>query len=291
MDPVSNKVMKFDNKFVLYRSDTMEPISIMSEKYKEVQPAQVLDFFRDVCESQRWTMETAGVLRGGAQYWALAKAGLNAYFDGKEDRHEMYMLLSTSADGSLATSAKAVDIRVVCANTLQMAMRRDSKRQVNVRHNTIFDATKIKEELGMIDMSATWDDFMESMRKLGEVKVTPNQATAYFTELLRPTSDRAKARKNHEATDFGSLLDAPVSGGYTKIETDKDTRKIRYLDDLEYAYTSAPGATPGTAYGLLNSVTYFTDHLRGKPATRMNNAWFGNGVTMKQNAVDLLATI
>lgn len=286
MDSESNKVMKFDNKFVLYRSDTMEPISIMSERYQEVQPTQVLDFFRDLCESQRWTMETAGVLKGGAQYWALAKAGLNAYFDNNVDKHEMYMLLSTSADGSLATSARATDIRVVCSNTLQMSLRGRSKRSINVRHNTIFDAQKIKEELNLVDMSESWNEFMNEMRRLGEIKLTSDQATSLFTQILKPN-----ARKEYEAESFDTLLTGNVKTKYNKVVVDKEPRKIRYLDDLESAYRNAPGATPGTAYGILNAVTYFSDHLRGKPSSRLANSWFGTGVTLKDNTMNLLSNI
>lgn len=287
VDNESDRVLKYKNKFVLYRSDTNEPISIMSERYKEVQPAQVLDFFKDVCESQRWSMETAGVLKNGAQYWALAKAGLNAYINKQDDRHELYMLLSTSADGSLSTSAKATDIRVVCNNTLQMAMRMENNNKVTVRHDAIFDAKKIKEELQMIDMTQSWDEFMKNMRQLSEIEIEPYQATAIFSELLRPKAERSKPRNEHNALDFDSLLNASVGGGYTKIETDKE-RKIRYLDDLEHSYVAAPGATPGTAYGLLNAVTHFVDHTRGKPATRLGNAWFGSGAALKQRTMDVL---
>jgi len=62
-----------DDRFVLCRSDDGMPISVMSDRYKIVQPAQVLDFFNEVCTKQDWAMETAGVLKGGAQYWALAR--------------------------------------------------------------------------------------------------------------------------------------------------------------------------------------------------------------------------
>lgn len=269
---------------VLYRSDTGAALSVMSDGYREVQPAQVLDFFADVCQSQAWTMETAGVLKGGAQYWALAKAGPGAYVNAA-DRHEMYMLLATSADGSLATLAQATDIRVVCKNTLRMSLRTAKGKAVKVYHSKTFDSRQVKADLGMVDFESSWQSFTRTMQRLGEVQVTRDEATAFFSNLLRPEKDRPAERANLAAKDFSGLLAAPVGGGYTRAATDKDSRAIRGLAEIESSYYTAPGACPGTAYGLLQGVTHYLDHARGKDTDkRLSSAWFGQGAAMKETA-------
>ncbi|NCC40375.1 MAG: DUF932 domain-containing protein [Gammaproteobacteria bacterium] len=276
------------DRFVLHRSDTGAPLSVMSGRYREVQPAQVLDFFADVCESQRWTMETAGVLKGGAQYWALAKAGLEAFIDGT-DHHELYMLLATSADGSLATLAQATDVRVVCANTLGFALNDAKGKRVTVRHNTLFDAQVIKRELGMVDFDASWDAFIEQMKTLQQVEVNEAEARTFFSELLRPSQDRPAARGNHQAETFEQLLGGSARGGYTRIETDRaePERAIRGLEDLMTSYHTAPGAAPGSAYGLVQGVTHWLDHVRGPDqGRRLSSTWFGQGARLKDAAVD-----
>ena len=163
------------DRFVLCRSDDGAPISVMSDRYKIVQPEHVLGFFADVCEHQGWNMETAGVLKGGAQYWALARTGIDGAING--DEHRLYTLLATSADGSLATIAKATAIRVVCANTLAVAMHDSKGNTIRVKHNTAFDARKVQRELGMVALDDDWSTFREQMLALSNKPVSPSQST------------------------------------------------------------------------------------------------------------------
>ena len=106
---------------VLYRSDNHEPLSVVSKRYKVVQPKDVLGFYRDLVSVGGFQLETAGVLRGGKKLWALAKTGQETMLAGG-DKVKAYLLLATSCDGSLATTAQFTSIRVVCNNTLQMAV-------------------------------------------------------------------------------------------------------------------------------------------------------------------------
>ncbi|NCC34325.1 MAG: DUF932 domain-containing protein [Chloroflexia bacterium] len=279
---VDGELLTMPERFVLYRSDTKAPLSIMSGRYREVQPAQVLDFFADVCESQRWTMETAGMLKGGAQYWALAKAGLDAFIGG-DDKHELYMLLATSADGSLATSAQATDVRVVCNNTLSMALSSTKGTRIKIYHNALFDAKQVKKDLGMVDFDASWDAFVTQMQAFQQAEVDEAEARAFFSQLLRPEGERAKERGQHEAGSFEDLLSAPIGGGYTKVKVE---RTPRGLEDLLNSYHNAPGAEPGTAYGLINGVTHWLDHVRGRDqGRRLSSAWFGQGARIKAQAM------
>lgn len=282
---LDGNVLKMQDRNVLFRSDTGEPISVMSDRYQVVQPMQILDFFREVCESQRWSMETAGVLKGGAQYWALAKAGLNAFMDGK-DRHEMYMLLATSADGSLATLAQATDIRVVCANTLGFALHNTKGQSVKVRHNTAFDAKTVQKDLGMVDFSQSWECFISTMKAMQTVEISREDATRFFSDLLRPAK-AGQSAQHLSAQTFGDLLKGSATPSHHPIQTDDKDRAIRGLMELESSYYTAPGACPGTAYGLVQGVTHFLDHARGKNADqRLSSAWFGQGANLKQQAVD-----
>ena len=60
---------------VLFRSDNFNPLSVVSKRYQVVQPAEVLEFYRDLASVGGFEMETAGVLKGGKKLWALAKRG------------------------------------------------------------------------------------------------------------------------------------------------------------------------------------------------------------------------
>ena len=66
------------NRKVLYRSDTHQGLAVVSDRYKVVQPKQVMDFFEWYVRSNSFTMSAAGTMRGGAILWATAKTGHSA---------------------------------------------------------------------------------------------------------------------------------------------------------------------------------------------------------------------
>ncbi|WP_280571274.1 DUF932 domain-containing protein, partial [Chromohalobacter sp. 296-RDG] len=114
-------IYSFPEQKVLYRSDTKTPLSVVSQRYKVVQPEEVLEFYRDLTEYAGYELETAGVLKGGRKFWALARSGLGGALKGQDQVND-YLLLATSCDGSLATVATPTSVRVVCNNTLTIAV-------------------------------------------------------------------------------------------------------------------------------------------------------------------------
>ncbi|MEJ1959753.1 MAG: DUF932 domain-containing protein [Nitrosomonadales bacterium] len=169
-----------DEVSMLYRSDNYEPLSVVSKRYKVVQPREVLEFYRDLVSAGGFELETAGVLKGGKKLWALAKTGQETILAGG-DKVKAYLLLATSCDGSLATTAQFTSIRVVCNNTLQMAVGQ-RKGAVRVPHSTRFDPAVVKQELGL-GMSA-WDTFMASIKALSNRPINKFQAMSYLVNVL-----------------------------------------------------------------------------------------------------------
>jgi phage/plasmid-like protein (TIGR03299 family) len=245
---------------VLYRSDTNAPLSVVSERYKVVQPAEVLSFYRDLTKAGGYALETAGVLKGGRKFWALAKTGQQSALKGN-DVVKGYLLLATSCDGSLATSATFTSIRVVCANTLQVALN-GAVAAVRVPHSTTFDAVAVKQQLGVA--VSGWDAFMYRMKTLSERKVKSHEAMSY---LLRVFS----------ATDLSA----------TALANERAIKKVQSLYEGAGRGADLPSSS-GTAWGLLNSVTQFVDHERRARSDdhRLDSAWFGPGAALKQKALE-----
>lgn len=253
----------FPEQKVLYRSDTKAPLSVVSDRYKVVQPEEVLEFYRDLTEHAGYELETAGVLRGGRKFWALARSGLRSSLLG-QDPIEGYLLLATSCDGSLATVATPTTVRVVCNNTLTMALD-GSTQGVKVPHSTVFDPARVKRQLGI--SVSQWDEFMYRMRALAARKVDPAEAEAYFRNVICKTEEpAADVRKlpNHRALQRVHELYAGAARG-AELETAR-----------------------GTAWGLLNAVTEFVDHERRARSNdyRLNSAWFGQGAQLKNEALE-----
>jgi len=140
-------IMSFPDNKVLFRSDTNAPLSVVSQRYQVVQPREILDFYRDLTEISGFQLETAGILKGGRKIWALAKTGQSSTLKGN-DVTNAYVLLATACDGTLATTAQFTSIRVVCNNTLAVALS-GTAGAVKVPHNTAFDPQSVKKQLGI----------------------------------------------------------------------------------------------------------------------------------------------
>jgi phage/plasmid-like protein (TIGR03299 family) len=167
----------FPEQRVLYRSDSKEPLSVVSSRYQVVQPRDVLEFYRDLTEVGGFELETAGVLKDGKKLWALARTGQSVALKGK-DTVNGYLLLATACDGTLATTAQHTSVRVVCNNTLQIALG-DSTGAIKVPHRSQFDAQAVKRQLGIAVSSCTSTSSRitpPKARQFVEVRLTRSKA-------------------------------------------------------------------------------------------------------------------
>ncbi|WP_250525233.1 DUF932 domain-containing protein [Caballeronia sp. GAWG2-1] len=253
----------FPEQKVLYRSDTKMPLSVVSSRYNVVQPETILEFYRDLVEVGGYQLETAGVLRDGKKLWALARTGQNATLKGR-DRVNGYLLLATACDGSLATTAQFTSVRVVCNNTLAIALG-DSTGAVKVPHRSQFDAQAVKRQLGIAISS--WDGFIVRMKALSECKVNDTAAETFFRRVLT----------------------YPATSASTPVPATNDSA-IKSVQELFAGRGKGAdmASAAGTAWGLLNSVTEFVDHQRRARSDdhRREAAWFGTGAALKQKAWD-----
>jgi phage/plasmid-like protein (TIGR03299 family) len=250
-------IRKMDKRKVLYRSDTKAPLSVVSDEFKIVHPIQIMEFFRDLVEFHGMKIETAGSLFEGKRFWALAEVG-KTFEVVKGDKVNGKLLLTTAVDGSLNTTAKFISTRVICANTLSIALKENSKHLMKVSHKSEWDASKVKMELGLIDNS--WEKFREDVDKL----------------MSTPLTD-AKAK------DF--LVDVVYKG---KDELSKlQERKIEELMDL---YKNGMGAdmSKNTAWGIVNSITQRYTHGTGRTqgSSLFWNSMYGLGDKIKSEAFE-----
>ncbi|NMM35987.1 MAG: DUF932 domain-containing protein [Glaciimonas sp.] len=253
-------IMSFPENKVLFRSDTNAPLSVVSQRYQVVQPRDILEFYRDLTEISGFELETAGILKGGRKIWALARTGQSSTLKGN-DVTNAYVLLATACDGTLATTAQFTAIRVVCNNTLAVALA-GSNGAVKVPHNTSFDPQAVKKQLGI--SVSSWEGFMYRMKGLSERKVKSNEAFNYFLRVFTDQSKTATGPTNERAMKKAIALFEGHGMG------------------AELA------SSKGTAFGLLNAVTEFVDHERRARSVdhRLESAWFGQGAALKQKALD-----
>ncbi|QXX87776.1 DUF932 domain-containing protein [Acinetobacter lwoffii] len=278
-------IMPYEEQRVLYRSDTHAPLSVVSQRYQEVQPMEILEFYRDLTEQSGFELETAGVLKGGKKFWALARTGQSTALKGK-DVSNGYILLATACDGTLATTAQFTNIRVVCNNTLAIALRgqNSSAGVVKVPHSTKFDAGKVKQQLG-ISVRA-WDEHMYEMKQLTQRKVTQGEAAAYFDAVFNNTS-MSVADQEENIIQFYRNIATPTPA---KEKSEPNGRAMTKVMDMFNGQGRGAelSSAKDTAYGLLCSITEFADHERRAMSTdhRLDSAWFGAGAALKQRGLE-----
>ena len=170
----------FPDQKVLYRSDTRRPLAVVSRRFQVVQPGEILEFYRDLTEVGGFELETAGVLAEGRKVWALARTGQSAVLKGK-DQVDGYLLLATACDGTLATTAQFTSVRVVCNNTLKIAVG-DNRGAIKVPHRSAFDPDAIKCQLGLT--VAPWARFVAKMKELVACPVDPDSVEGLLRRVL-----------------------------------------------------------------------------------------------------------
>lgn len=264
--PTSNgrTLAEWTDNHVLFRSDSHKPLAVVSDGYKIVQPREVMEFFRELCSKNKMTMETAGTLFGGRRYWALARTGHQFAIGGK-DLVKEYVMLATSCDGSMATTAKHTSIRVVCNNTLTAAAR--GHDAIRVRHTSIFNETEVKVELGLLE--ADWATFETNAKKLAARKLTKNAAVNILVDAL---GDREAFDRDIKKDAVEAFSKQPFATGMAKI--------MALFDGAAMGADLA--SAKGTAWGLVNAATQYFDHDAGRNQDRrLAKAWFGKNEDKK----------
>lgn len=256
-----------EDKHVLYRSDNLQPLSVVGKDYKIVQPTEILMFFDELCKVNNFEIETVGSIKQGRRVWALAKAGESSKI--MDDVVAPYVMLATSYDGSMSTTAGYVVQRIVCANTLNAALSEQGHARISVPHSQVFNASQAKLDLGL-NLSA-WEKLMYDMQRIAGTSLAKTSADRFMLELLEPT---------------GTMFN------HTKEQQDKVRNSKTYNRVLELFNGKQLGngqdAVEGTLYGLFNAFTQYIDHEHGRSVdSRLNTAWFGQGAKIKQDAFKL----
>jgi phage/plasmid-like protein (TIGR03299 family) len=256
----------------LLRSDTYDLLSIVSDRYVVAQPSKVFQFFNELMHQQGITMEVAGALKGGKRIWALGAIDDSFTLYG-QDTVKPYVMMATSYDAAMATQAMLTDIRVVCNNTITYAGAYESGERGDryaVPHTQEFDITAAHGKLGLNE--AAWLEHKRQMEALAAFRVSADQALEFFYSIA------GQGKEIVRNPDNGAVISFPEPNRVVK----------QYIQ----AYKQGPGAhfqsANGTAFGLLNAVTFYQDHMAPakNAGNRFDSATFAAGATRKQFALD-----
>lgn len=256
---------RVNEHFALVRDSDSKLLDVVGHRYKPTQNKDAFEFFDKFVKECKLKMHTAGSLCGGQYVWALAKDEMSINI-AANDKVESYVLLMSPHKLGRSLIAQHTTVRVVCQNTLNLAMSKN-KAAFRMSHTKVFDA-KAKHEaaqvLGLIH--AGMKDFQAKGKFLAGRKAGLIDVKIFFASVF-DLDDKQLENDNYRANGImGKLVNA-------------------YQGE-------APGANlasaKGTWWGALNAVTFVLDHKTGGDKERSaRENWLGYRGELKRDALKL----
>jgi phage/plasmid-like protein (TIGR03299 family) len=183
------QAMDFTNRvkthYATMRKDTGDVLGIVGSKYEVVQNETAFTFFDSlVADDSGIKYETAGALGNGEKIFITAKLP-DVIKIGRNDIIEEYIFLTTSHDGSGSIMAAFTPVRIVCNNTLNMALKNHSNA-VFIKH-TANAEEKLKEAARIITLSNNVSQQLETLfNKWSKVRIADSELQKLIKLSMSP---------------------------------------------------------------------------------------------------------
>jgi phage/plasmid-like protein (TIGR03299 family) len=260
------------DKKALFRDDTGEFLAVVNKSYELIQFADVARTLVEAAGGVRCIFHTAGTLGPhGVRGWLLGELPGDIQVRGDKSPIKKYVLGYCGHDGTTPIVLKNVATRVVCQNTLGVALGEKDGAELHIVHTA-------------------------------SAKVRLEQAGRAFRRLLQGY-EHFTALANHLAmTRFSehqlrNVLDHLLPIPQDDAEHPKLIKSRNKVIELFHAGTGIEGPIRGTAWGALQAFSEFADHHRSTRATkgksadaaRLESIWIGSAASLKQQALFAIA--
>lgn len=264
-----------EDKFFTVRNDLPKTdhrriLGVVGKKYNPIQNTEAFTVIDKLVDISGGVVETAGSLMNGKIVWLLVHLPEEKRV--KDDKISQYLLVSNKHDGTMAMTGLFTGVRVVCNNTLTVALN-GAKTGVSIRH------TK------------------NSGAQINEAKHILAEANKYFGRIV----------DMYELLANTKIDKAFVSGYLTALFPDKDdeptTRTLNIRESISTLYNKSQiglqegqEAIRGTAYGLFQATTQYIDHHMtsrtsegdDKRESKMRSVIYGAGAMLRQKSFNLI---
>jgi len=218
-------------------------LGIVGERYRILQNEELFDFGDALLDGGgRW--ETAGSIKNGRQVFGSLALERETVLDpsGVSDKINTYLLVNTSHDGSIAIQASVTPVRVVCANTLNLALgsgvgrNRSVKQSFKIRHTQTAQGKiqAAREALGLANV------YMDEFDKMAQDMIQREITQDKFFEIVTTAYPRPEEDKKGAVSKWQNKID-----------------QIQEIYTGQFNHTIA-----GTAWGALNAMTERIDWHR-----------------------------
>jgi phage/plasmid-like protein (TIGR03299 family) len=244
-------------------------LSVVGKRYKVVQNEELFQFADNVLDNNAAKWESAGSIKNGKVVFGSLDIPKEIVLDpqGANDKTKLYLIVWTSHDGSVAVQAAITPVRVVCQNTLNLAMK-GAKQSFKIRHTQTAEGriVQAREALGLTFAYA--DEFQKQAQELFTQSITDLE----FSKLIKTIYPKP---------------DSDLRGAVARWEN-----KVVLIDDL-YHNSPTNANIKGTKWGAFNALTERIDYYRstkGNTDTLTASASGFNPVTTAEKN-KILATI
>ena len=225
-----------------FNNEQTDVLGVVGQRYVPLQNEDLFSFGDNILDGGgRW--ETAGSLKGGRVVFGSLALERETVLDpnGVSDKIKTYLLINTSHDGSVAIQASITPVRVVCANTLNLALR-STKRKDGVKQSFKIRHTQTAEG------------------KIAIARQALGLANSYMDEFDKMA--HAMIEQTVTAQDFYKIILA----AYPKPEKDSKGAVKKWenkIDTINDIYTGEfNGMIAGTSWGAFNALTERLDWYR-----------------------------
>jgi len=236
-------------------------LGVVGKDYTPLQNDEAFAFFDHIVGKGAAVYHTAGALGQGERVWILAKLPDTIRVVG-DDVTDKYLLLANSHDGSSAVQIKFTPIRVVCNNTLTLALSQGDTIRIPHTRNVRAMLQQAEDTLGIINRRY-------------------NDISAVFKAMALRKLDNDRV-KRYMARVFPAPRDREDRYGYKLAMTNRAFAELLF----DQGAGNRMQGVEGTLWAAFNGVTELIDHRQTKQTdnNRLNSIWFGDGYLTKARA-------
>lgn len=271
----NGQTMTDPDHFQVVRQDNGVSLGVVGSRYTPVQNTEAFRVVDSICADNKARIEVCGALGKGEKVWTLARIDGDLRIGQSDDVLEPYLLMVNAHNGSLMFQVMLTIIRVVCQNTMAMALAQRAKMLMEgklccFRHSgNVIERAEIAREIFGLAQNR-FAEFKEIATMLSYKKLTPEELDGYVKKVF-PVNEEAKV-----TTKGDNIRDSII-----RLFTEGEGNQM-------------PGVK-GSLWAAYNGVTQFVDHHRGFNKTEKNSRFavtqLGTGAKLKDKAWDVAVSM
>ena len=241
----------------IVREDTNTILSIQSPKYKPIQNSQVFDLAYSLGDNIK--IESALSLQGGKKIVCLVRGDTFAPENSKHDAISKYFAILSSHDGSIALSGLPTSVRIVCANTLKMAMS-NKAQAIRFTHNGDIKGKQEDMRRALAQYAETGRLFEANVNLLSSKTWNTQQIQSFFVDVYNAIEEPVSLN--------------PSTDKEYKVYLDAKTTIARWCDTFDQERKEL--LAPASAWQAANAVTNDLQHkvnIKGRKISWENKAY------------------